>query len=121
MGKLTTVFLILALAAAAWWLGAWDKIKPHFSGGASSIQLPSVTGLHKCVAGAKVLYTDGVCPTGYAAGAVKGSMTVLPAIAAPAIAAPAANSSTKPNATNAMGSPNTDLIKQKMVERAVGE
>jgi hypothetical protein len=117
LGKLTTVFLIFALAAAAWWLGAWDKIKPHFSGGASSIQLPNVTGLHKCVAGEKVLYTDGVCPAGYTTGAVKGSMTVL---ALPA-ATPPSKPSSGPNATQQSGSANAGLIKQKMVERTVGE
>jgi len=114
--KIAAVILILALAAAAVWrLGLWDKFKPEL--GASTIQLPSVSGLHKCVAGTKVLYTDGVCPAGYTTGAVKGSMTVL---ALPA-ATPPSKPSSGPNATQQSGSANAGLIKQKMVERTVGE
>jgi hypothetical protein len=74
----------------------------------------STAGLHKCVQGSQVLYTDGACPAGTRPLAVTGgAVTVVPGTRA---AAPAAS---VPNVRDLLVPKEETSLRDKMMERTI--
>jgi hypothetical protein len=124
--KPASVVASLVLVAAAGAALAWFfRDSPAVRGlaqqtreAASQVGAPGATGtaagLHKCVQGSQVLYTDAACPAGTRPLAITGgAVSVLPGTPA---AAPAAS---RPNMRDLLAPKEEQSLRDKMMERTI--
>jgi hypothetical protein len=106
-------FAALAVAAAAW---HWRvELKQRLASGATATSPP---GLRKCMAGERVVYTDGACPRGMRGQAFDGALSVVPAGPAARPVEPAA--STLPHARTLLAPPGGPDLKEQRIDAVIG-
>ncbi len=97
----------LAMVVAAGTTAAWVYLHRDRAAGPAA-------GLHKCVQGAQVLYTDGACPAGSRPQAVTaGAVTVVPGPRA------AARAASVPNVRELLAPQEETSMRDRMMDRAI--
>ena len=129
------VGLLLGGLAVAAWLGR-DELAHKLTGavdgavnstvrGAAPPGLPNAGpgpaaagGLHKCLQGSQVLYTDAPCPQGSRTQAVAGAVTVVPGMPS---GPPAPAASGLPNVRQVLAPPDAVDLKAERIDAVIGK
>ena len=123
---LTLLIAAVTVLAGAWF--AWSKADlggalPSLSSLASADPAaPTTQSVRKCIQDGRAVYTDGDCPAGSRPQTIQTDrVTVLPAAPQPAAAAASAVGKRLPNVRDLLGTPADGSLKDKQMDRVIGE
>lgn len=124
---LTLIVAVLAMLASAWFLrehagGRHADLAGALRLDAKAPAAQATRAVRKCSQGDQALYTDGDCPAGSTPQALAADrVTVLPAAPRPSAVAASGAGHKIPNVRDLLGTPDEGSLKDKRMDRVIGE